>query len=209
MTSVLRSKENDSDFVLYKTPKHTNLLSSTTMNDRVFHSNNLKRLTLTGITSTNDFSMYNNNNTMMTPIRLNKRKFSTPGSLQRRCALGLMNSNSKQICQIFSSDDLSSTSSSNLKESNHKHDELVILQAPSPAMSYSYSEDDLPHQSTHHNEDTFADLIPKNERIEQMIHHQSNGINIFTFHGGIENTIRYQSPQCSRINISTLLDMFN
>jgi hypothetical protein len=136
---------------------------------------------------------------MTTPIRLNQTKFSTPGSFQRRRALGLVNYNSNQIP---SSDDLSGLI--------NKQDESVILPAPAAKMVSFHPEDDLPHQSknTHCDEDTFDDLIPTNERIERMIN-QTNGVNIFAFPGGIENTIRCQSPQCSRVDLSTLLDILN
>jgi hypothetical protein len=136
---------------------------------------------------------------MTTPIRLNQNKFSTPGSFQRRRALGLVNYNSTQIS---SSDDLSNLT--------NKQDEPVILPAPAAKTTFSHPEDDLPHQSKNHHcyEDTFDDLIPTNERIERMVN-QINGVNIFAFNGGIENTIRCQSPQCSRVDLSTLLDILN
>ncbi|CAF0999014.1 unnamed protein product [Adineta ricciae] len=204
MTTVLRSKENECDLYLFKTPKRTSALSAATMNDRMFYSNTIKHIAFTSKTNTTDLSMHVT--PMMTPIRSNRTtKFSTPASLQRRRALGQVNSNSKPICPILTSDDLSL--STDLKDLHLKHDELVILQAPSPAKSFSYVEDDLPHRSVHHNADTFNDLMPTNERIECMIRTKSTGINIFTFHGGIENTIRYQSPQCSRVDVFTLLDM--
>ena len=47
-----------------------------------------------------------------------------------------------------------------------------------------------------------------NERVERMIN-PIYGVNIFAFPGGIENSIRYQSPQCSRVDLSTLLDILN
>ena len=184
------------------------MVSSGTLNDLTFYSNNLKHLKFTGTTSMNDLQMCSNS--MATPIRLNKNKFSTPGSIQRRRALGLVNYNSKPICHISSSDDLSVLST--FKEFNHKHDEPVILQAPSPKMTCSHHpEDDLPYQSNplHHYEDTFDDLIPADERIGHMVTSQTNGVNMFAFYGGIENTIRYQSPQCSRVDISTLLDILD
>jgi hypothetical protein len=177
------------------------MLSSATLNDLAFHSNNIKHLKFVGTTSMNDLQL--SSDTMTTPIRLNKNKFSTPGSIQRRRALGLVNYNSNQIYHASSSDDLSIL--------NNKHDEPVILQAPAPKMTYSHPQDDLPHESknNHCYADTFEDLIPTNERVERMVINQTNGVNIFAFSGGIENTIRYQSPQCSRVDLSTLLDILN
>ncbi|CAF0901692.1 unnamed protein product [Rotaria sp. Silwood1] len=215
MATALRSKENDCDFPLFKTPLRTPLrtpirnrmLSSATINDLTFYSNNIKNLKLVGATSMNDLQMCND--TMITPIRLNKNKFSTPGSIQRRRALGLVNNNN-QICHTSSNDD--SSALTNLKELNNKHDEPVVLQAPSSNMTCSsYSEDDLPHKSnnTHSYEDTFDDLIPIDERIERMITNQTNGVNLFAFYGGIENTVRCQSPHPPRIDVSSLLDMLN
>jgi hypothetical protein len=178
------------------------MLSSATLNDLTFYSNNIKHLKFAGTTSMNDLQI--SNDTITTPIRLNKTKFSTPGSIQNRRALGLVNYNSNQISHhVSSTDDLSILS--------NKHDEPVILQAPAPKMICSHPEDDLPHQSknNHCYEDTFDDLIPTNERIERMVLNQINGVNIFAFSGGIENTIRCQSPQCSRVDLSTLLDILN
>ncbi|CAF3017306.1 unnamed protein product [Rotaria sp. Silwood2] len=200
MATALRSKENDCDFPLFKTPLRTpmrtpirnRMLSSATINDLTFYSNNIKNLKLVGTTSMNDLPICND--TMITPIRLNKNKFSTPGSIQRRHALGLVNNNHNQICHTSSSD------------------EPVILQAPSSNMTCSsHSEDDLPHKSnnTHSYEDTFDDLIPINERVERIISNQTNGINLFTFYGGIDNSIRCQSPHTSRIDVSSLLDILN
>ena len=179
----------------------SNLLSSATLNDLNFYSNNIKHLKFGGTTSTNDLQI--SNDSMTTPIRLNKIKYSTPGSIQRRRALGLVHYNSNHVS---SSDDLSA-----FKELNNKHDESVILQAPEPNMTCSHPEDDIPHLSknTHCNQDTFDDLIPANERIERMVINQTNGVNIFAFSGGYENTIRCQSPQCSRVDISTLLDILD
>ncbi|CAF1302127.1 unnamed protein product [Adineta steineri] len=209
-TTTTQSKENDCNFPLFKTPIRDNILSSATRNDLTFYSNNLKHLKFNKRTSMNDLEMYHN--TIVTPIRSNKNKFSTPGSIQRRRALGLVNSNSKKISHISSSDDLSSLTT--FQQINNNYEEPVILQAPSSEMTSSHhpdDDDDLPHQpnSIHRYEDTFDDLIPTNERIEHMITNQTNGLNIFTFSGGIENTIRYQSPQCSRVDISTLLDILN
>jgi len=174
------------------------MLSSLTLNDLAFYSNNIKRLKFIGATSMNDLQICND--TMTTPIRLNKNKFSTPGSIQNRRALGLVNYNSNnQTCHASLSDNSSTLI--------NKHDEPVILQAPAP----THPEDDLPHESksNHCYEDTFDDLIPINERIERMVINQTNGVNIFAFSGGIENTIRCQSPQCSRIDLSTLLDILD
>lgn len=139
------------------------------------------------------------NTSMTTPIRLNKTKFSTPSSIQRR-ALGLVNYNSNQTSYGVSNDDLSVLP--------NKSDESVILPAPAPKTASAHPEDDLPHISKHRSTETFDDLIPNDERIERLVH-QTNGVNIFAFSGGIENTIRCQSPQCSRVDLSTLLDILN
>lgn len=148
-----------------------------------------------GATSLSDIQKCNTS--MTTPIRLNtKEKFSTPGSIQRRRALGLVNNNSNQTSYAVSNDDLS-----------NKQDESVILPAPAPRIPYSHPEDDLPHVP-HSSVETFDDLMPMDERIERMVY-GSTGVNIFAFPGGIENTIRCQSPQCSRVDLSTLLDILN
>lgn len=169
------------------------------MNDLAFYSNNNKHLKFAGAASLSDITKCNTS--MTTPIRLNKTKFSTPGSIQRR-ALGLVNYNSHQTSYGVSNDDLSVLP--------NKSDESVILPAPAPKTVSSHPEDDLPHVSkhTHYSTDTFDDLIPTNERIERLVH-ETNGVNIFAFPGGIENTIRYQSPQCSRVDLSALLDILN
>jgi len=139
---------------------------------------------------------------MTTPIRLNKPKFSTPGSVQRRRALGLVNSNSNHILCEPSIDDLSTQ--------NPKQDESVILQAPGPLPNDDDDDDLPPHQSNEFNsyENTFDDLIPRDERVEHMIN-QSNGINILTYFSGFTNSLRCQSPACSRIDMSTLLDILD
>lgn len=73
------------------------------------------------------------------------------------------------------------------------------------------TEDDLPHRphNTNTYENTFDDLIPADERIECMLTNQTNGINLFTYPGGIENTIRCQSPNGTLIDMSDLLDVLN
>lgn len=223
MATATRTKENNCDFPLFKTPLRTpirtpsknkfpqksfliksnlfivrsGIISSSTLNDLAFYSNNLKPLKFISTTSMND--LHTNNDIMTTPIRSNKTKFSTPGSIPNRRALGLVNYNSN-----VSSNDESSTLIP-------KHDESVILQAPAPKTVCSHPEDDLPCESKNHHfyQDTFDDLIPTDERIERMVLNQINGINIFPFSGGIENTIRCQSPQCSRVDLSTLLDILN
>ncbi|CAF1160204.1 unnamed protein product [Rotaria sordida] len=220
MATIIRSKENDCDFSLFKTPRHTpmrtpihnRMLPSATINDLAYYSNNIKNLKLVSTTSMNDLQSCND--TMITPIRLNKNKFSTPGSIQRRRALGLVNNNNNhhhhQICHTLSNDDPSTLTT--FKELNNEYDEPVILQAPSSNMTRSsHIEDDLPHKSnnTHSYEDTFDDLIPTDERIERMITNQTDGVNLFTFSGGIDNTIRCQSPHCFPIDISCLLDILN
>jgi hypothetical protein len=213
MTTATRTKENDCDFPLFKTPSkniyfktkctfffllvHSRLMSSGSINDLAFYSNSIKHLKYIGATSMSDLQKCSES--MATPIRLNQTKFSTPGSFQRRRALGLVNYNSTQIPL---NDDLSGLT--------NKHDESVILPAPAAKTALFHPEDDLPHQSktTHCDEDTFDDLIPTDERVERMFN-QTHGVNIFAYPGGIENTIRYQSPQCSRVDLSTLLDILN
>ena len=167
------------------------MLSSETLND-------IKHLKFIGTASMNDLQL--SNDSLTTPIRVNKTKYLTRGSIQRRRALGLVHCNS---IHVLSSEDLSIF--------KDKHYESVILQAPSSNMIYSHPEDDLPHLShqIHCNEDTFDDLIPSDERIEHMVINQINGVNIFAFSGGYENTIRCQSPQCSRVDISALLDILD
>jgi hypothetical protein len=182
------------------------MLSSATLNDLASYSNNTtKHLKFVGATSMNDLQM--GSESITTPIRFNKSKFNTPVSTQRRRALGLVNHNSNHVCRISSSDDLSTIN--NFKEmNNNTHDESVVLPAPISKTTNSHPEDDLPH-SIHSDQDTFDDLIPIDERIERMIMNQTNGINLFTYYGGIENTIRCQSPVCTRLNVSTLLDILN
>jgi hypothetical protein len=160
------------------------MLSSATLNDLSSYSNNPKHIKFVNTTSMNDLQMCSESIT--TPIRFNKTKFSTPMSVQRRRALGLVSHNSNQIS---STDDISGLNKN----------EPIIPQTSNP-------EDDLPHNS-HSYQDTFDDLIPTNERIEHMIRNRFGGVNIFTYYGGIENTIRCQSPVCARVNVSTLLDM--
>ena len=156
----------------------------------------------------NDLQMCNQ--AITTPIRLNKLKFATPGSNQNRRALGLVNHNSHQISQAASSEDL--PVSATTKEANQsKLDEPVVLQAPAAKPSDTDPEDDLPYESNkaHSYQDTFDDLIPADERIERMIVDRTGGVNMFAYRGGIENTIRCQSPMCPRINVPTLLDMID
>lgn len=234
MATAVRTKENNCDFPLYKTPIRTpsealircehepslelngryflvrhGMLSSATLNDFALYSNsNHKNLKFTGTTSIHDLPMYGE--AMGTPIRLNKNRFITPGSIQRRRALGLVNHNHPQISQFPSSDDLSATMLAG-KEVNHKHDEPVVLEAPEAQVNCSHPEDDLPHASHcgRHCEDTFDDLMPADERIERLVMNQTNGVNIFAFTGGIDNTIRCQSPVCSRVDIATLLNILD
>ncbi len=170
------------------------MLSSVTMNDLASYSTNSnKHLKFLNATSMNDLQISTESST--TPIRFNKTKFTTPVSIQRRRALGLVNHNSNQINRVSSIDDLSIL--------NIKQDELITKNICS-----LHPEDDLPHNN-HMYEDTFDDLIPTNERIERLMTNRINGVNIFSYYGGIENTIRCQSPVCNRLNVSTLLDILN
>jgi hypothetical protein len=144
-------------------------------------------------TSMNDLQMSSELST--TPIRFNKNKFTTPASIQRRRALGLVNHNSNQINRVSSIDDLSTL--------NVKQNELITKNICS-----LHPEDDLPHHN-HLYEDTFDDLIPIHERIEHLMTNRIGGVNLFSYYGGIENTIRCQSPVCNRLNVSTLHDMID
>lgn len=212
MTTTGYSKENDCDFSLFKTPLRTPVrnghLSNVKLHDLGFYSNNVKHMKFMG--SANLSELQRCNDSMTTPIRLNKTKYSTPGSIQRRRALGLVNSNSNHIHHEPSIDDFSRQIS--------KQDESVILQAPAPLPNIDYfignndddDDDDLPHQSNefHSYENTFDDLIPCDERVEHMIN-QTHGINIFTYSGGLTNSLRCQSPLCSRVDMSTLLDILD
>ncbi len=171
------------------------MLSSVTMNDLASYSiNRNKNLKFMNAISMNDLQMPNESSST-TPIRFNKNKFTTPASTQRRRALGLVNHNSNRIDRVSSIGDLSSL--------NTKQDELVTKN-----LNSLHPDDDLPHQN-HFYEDTFDDLIPTDERIEQLMKNRIGGVNIFTYYGGIENTIRCQSPVCNRLNVSTLLDILN
>jgi hypothetical protein len=170
------------------------MLSSATLNDLASYSNN-KHLKFVSTTSMNDLQICSESTTT-TPIRFNKNKLTTPGSIQRRRALGLVNHNSNHINRVSSIGDLSTLN--NFKEMNTNKSDKPICS--------SHPEDDLPH-NIHSYEDTFDDLIPTHERIERMMINQIGGINIFPYYGGIENTIRCQSPVCNRLNVSTLLDM--
>ncbi|UJR20941.1 hypothetical protein I4U23_024050 [Adineta vaga] len=205
-TTAARTKENGCDFSLFKTPLRNPLrtpirngmLSSATLNDLASYSNTNKHLKFVNTTSMNDLQMCSESAT--TPIRFNKSKVNTPMSIQRRRALGLVNHNSNHISRVISSDDFSRMNT--FKEMNIKQEESTT-EIPS-----SHSEDDLPHMS-HSYEDTFDDLIPTDERIERMIMNQTNGINMFSYYGGLENTIRCQSPVCNRVDVPTLLDIID
>ncbi|CAF0842933.1 unnamed protein product [Adineta ricciae] len=207
-TAAARTKENGCDFSLFKTPLRNPLrtpirngmLSSATLNDLASYSNNNpnKHLKFVNATSMNDLQMCSESTT--TPIRFNKSKFDTPVSTQRRRALGLVNHNSNHISRVVSSDDF--TRMNALKNVNTKQEEPISKTAP------SHPEDDLPHVN-HSNQDTFDDLIPMDERIEHMIMKQTNGVNMFSYYGGLENTIRCQSPVCTLVDVPTLLDMID
>ncbi|CAF0831229.1 unnamed protein product [Adineta steineri] len=208
-TTATRAKENGCDFPLFKTPLRNPLrtplrngmLSSATLNDLASYSNNNKHLKFVNTTSMNDLPTCSEAST--TPIRFNKNKFNTPISTQRRRALGLVHHNSNQICRVLSSDDFTRMTTNNIKQ-----EEPVVLPTSTSKNTCSHPEDDLPH-ANHPYQDTFDDLIPSDERIERMLMNQTNGINIFSYYGGIENTIRCQSPVCNRLNVSTLLDMID
>ena len=223
MATAARTKENGYDFPLFKTPLRTpsefrrqllarksptlvsvrtGMLSSATLNDLASYSNGTnKHLKFVNATSMNDLQMCQD--AITTPIRLNKMKFATPSSTQRRRALGLVNHNSHQINHPISCDDLSAKN-----VLHEKSDEPVVLAAP-PVTCAAHPEDDLPYQPnpTHSYADTFDDLIPGDERIERFVRNFDGGVNIFAYYGGMENTIRCQSPIASRLNVSTLLDM--
>ncbi|CAF3373997.1 unnamed protein product [Rotaria socialis] len=183
------------------------MLSSTTLNNLTSYSNSNKQLKFINTTSVNDFKMCSESIT--TPIRLNKNKFTTPISTQRR-ALGLVNHNSNRICRVISTDDLSELNT--VKEINNyntnKYEEPIVLQSSTSINVCAHSEDDLPH-CNHSSQDTFDDLIPNDERIERMIRNQTIGISFLNCYTSNENIIRCQSPVCANINKSTLLDMID
>lgn len=171
------------------------MLSSVTMNDLSSYSNSHnKHLKFVNTISMNDLQTCAESNT--TPIRFNKTLMSTPGSVQRRRALGLVNQNSTHINRVSSINDLANL--------NTKTDETIKKKL----YSNQTIDDDLPHKSSKY-EDTFDDLIPSNERIERFMINQTNGVNILNCFGGIENTIRCQSPVCNRLNTETLIDMMD
>jgi hypothetical protein len=183
------------------------MLPSATLNDLASYSNNPvnKHLKFVSTTSMNDLQMCHD--AVTTPIRFNKVKLTTPISMQRRRALGLVNHNSHQIPYVPSSDDLSTLMSNKMTQQD-KLDETSFVQTPIRIDDGQF-DDDLPHQS-HANSsyaDTFDDLIPAEQRIERLMSNFDGGINLFSYCHNIENTIRCQSPMSSRLNIATLLDM--
>lgn len=179
------------------------MLASATLNDLASYSNGTnKHLKFVNATSMNDLQMCHD--AITTPIRMNKAKFGTPSSTQRRRALGLVNHNSHQINHPIAYDDLS-TQAPLKNVLIDKADEPVVLPTPLAIDP----EDDLPHQPNPMQSyaDTFDDLIPGDERIERFVRKLDGGVNMFAYYGGMENTIRCQSPVVSRLNVSTLLDM--
>ncbi|CAF2143376.1 unnamed protein product [Rotaria magnacalcarata] len=215
MTTAARTKENGGEFPLFKTPLRNSIrtpvrngmLSSTTLNNLTSYSNSNKQLKFINTTSVNNFKMCSESIT--TPIRLTKNKFTTPISTQRR-ALGLVNHNSNRICRVISTDDLSELNT--VKEINNyntnKYEEPIVLQTSTSINVCTHPEDDLPH-CNHSSQDTFDDLIPNDEHIEHMIRNQTIGMSFLNCYTSNENTIRCQSPVCANINISTLLDMID
>jgi hypothetical protein len=199
--------QNDLNFFLVR----NGMLSSATLNDLASYSNNNmnKHLKFVNATSMNDLQMCAE--AVTTPIRLNRNKFATPGSIQRRRALGLVNHNSNQISHVLSSDDFTSLIAAKEMPNNNKQDEPVIPPTATSNITCDHPEDDLPYESTkfHSYEDTFDDLIPADERIERMVINRFDGVNMFSYYGGIENTLRCQSPICTRLDVSTLLDMID
>ena len=180
------------------------MFSSATLNDLASYSNGNpnKHLKFVNTTSMNDLQLCHQ--TMGTPIRLNKTKFATPNSVQRRRALGLVNHNSTQITHPLSTDDLSSNGpSKNLFQETN--DESLVPQLAAE------TEDDLPQQNNPVNSylDNFDDLMPNDERIERLVRNFEGGVNLFTYYDAIENTIRCQSPAHNRLNVPTLLDMLD
>ncbi|CAF2410129.1 unnamed protein product [Rotaria sp. Silwood2] len=216
MTTAARTKENGCEFSLFKTPLRNPLrtplrngmLSSATLNDLASYSNtNNKHLKFIATTSMNDLQMCSESIT--TPIRFNKNKFTTPVSTQRRRALGLVNHNSNRICRTSSIDDLSAINT--FKEmdnnnNNNKYDESLALETSTSINTNILPEDDLPHNIISY-QDTFDDLIPDDERIERIIRNRTNGVHLLNYFDGVENTIRCQSPVFTYLNVSTLLDM--
>ncbi|CAF0987864.1 unnamed protein product [Rotaria sp. Silwood1] len=215
MTTAARTKENGCDFSLFKTPlrnplrtpTRNGMLPSATLNDLASYSNsNNKHLKFIGTTSMNDLQMCSE--AITTPIRFNKNKFTTPVSTQHRRALGLVNHNSNRICRTSSINDLSArnTFKEMTNNNNDQYDEPLALETPTSININTHPEDDLPHNINSY-QDTFDDLILTDERIECMIRNRTNGVNFLDYYGGIENTIRCQSPVCTYLNVSTLLDM--
>ena len=181
----------------------TGMLSSATLNDLSSYSNNTgnKHLKFVSTTSMNDL------HGMTTPIRLNKSKFTTPSSTQRRRALGLVNHNSNQIAHPLTTDDLINSNPIKIIPYDTS-DDPVVLSAPITSDT-SHPEDDLPHPSNSNSNsiETFDDLIDENERVERLMRNFEGGMNLFAYYGGLDNHIRCQSPVTSRMNVSTLLDM--
>lgn len=146
------------------------------MNDLASYST--KRLKFPSTISMNDLQAYAGSST--TPIRSKENPLSTPMSIQRRRALGLVNQNSNQINHVSSMSDI----------------------------PVKYPEDDLPHH--HENDlETFDDLMSTDERVERWMHYATAGVTFTNSFHPIENTIRCQSPVCNNLNVSILLEMID
>lgn len=209
MATAVRTKQNACDFQLFKTPVGTKVRQSI-LSERILYDSSPRfsrdqYLQYTSRTTLKDLSL--TLDTMGTPTRLNRSRFITPTSLQRRRALGLVNQNSYKICQYLSSDELSLTVNS--KEPSSKHDDSVVLEAPAGKSIHSHLDEDLPHQCSHNDQldDNFQDLISVDERVERMISVQAFGVNLFAFPGANENSVRCQSPVLSSIDVSSLIDI--
>ena len=173
-------------------PVRHKLLASATMNDLASYStNSTKRLKFPSTISMNDLQMCTESST--TPIRSNQNQLSTPMSIQRRRALGLVNHNSNQINRVSSIADQANI--------HVKYDSSM-----DKTICSSHPEDDLPHHHANY-EDTFDDLIGNDERIERWMRHGTAGVDILNAYHPIGNTIRCQSPVCNGLNVSILLEM--
>lgn len=185
------------------------MFSSATLNDLASYSNTNvnKHLKFVNTTSMHDLQMCHEGIT--TPIRLNKSKFATPSSTQRRRALGLVNHNSNQIAHPLTNDDLINTNPIKMMPYEKLDEPVVVPPAPILVDNFNSEDEDLPHQSNPKSniDDTFEDLIDENERIERLMRNFDGGINMFAYYGGLDNQIRCQSPVASHVNVSTLLDM--
>lgn len=209
MATATRTNENGHEFSLFKTPLRTpmrnGMLSSATLNDLASYSNGNQNKHLRFVTASSMNDIHACHQTATTPIHMNRAKFGTPNSVKCRRALGPVNHNSTQLAHPLSTDD-----SVNLVPSkplySDKYDESLVGQKVN-----AETDEELPHQGNSINSylDDFDDLMPNDERIERLVRHIEGGVNLFTFYGGVENSVRCQSPAHNRLNVPTLLDMLD